>query len=205
MITIVSGFGRCGSSLVMQMLNAGGMKTVGHYPSFEDPIANVGGPLLGGSTEVAALIDGCAVKILDPHSGRLPPWEYRVIWCKRAHLQQAKSQVKMLNLMMGIPAGREQVRAFERSYRKDEPRAMDALRRAGAKAIHTAVFEDTLRSPLAAALELAAFCGLSHEVVPAMTACVRSREVGCAQGMDMELRLLSERMPPPDGRARTYR
>lgn len=60
---LVCGLGRCGSSVTMQMLQAGGYQTFGDWPDFEPEEA-------GSSRNIPhllSLIDTSAVKILDPH------------------------------------------------------------------------------------------------------------------------------------------
>ena len=92
MITIVSGFGRCGSSLVMQMLEAGGMPCSGEYPAFEDEAGNL---LLADmlSLDYMQTLEGKAVKLLDPHRGKIPKGpEYHVLGCSRDYGEQARSQ-----------------------------------------------------------------------------------------------------------------
>jgi hypothetical protein len=193
-IIIVSGFGRCGSSLVMQMLHAGGIAVTGQWPSFEHPAGAIEGPLLSGKAAAAAQLEGHAIKVLDPHLGRLPRgFDYRVIWCSRDFGQQAKSQIKLLRLWMGIAATREDCRRFERSYRADFPKAMAALRAAGVTEILQVQFEDTLAKPLDVARSLAAFCELPHDAIEKMAAGVRARDAACAPGMDMEMELLESR------------
>ncbi|MHB8286386.1 MAG: hypothetical protein ACYDD1_17175 [Caulobacteraceae bacterium] len=63
---IVSGLGRCGSSLTMQMLNAAGVHCVGSFPSFEGPECEA---FQEGfiTAERWAAVAGRAVKLLDPH------------------------------------------------------------------------------------------------------------------------------------------
>ena len=96
-ITVVAGFGRCGSSLVMQMLAAGGMRTpYSSFPSYEIPhgIKVLMGELYGG-----------AVKILDPHVHQPPKGHvYRFIWLDRDPVQQAKSMAKFWKVVMAQEA-----------------------------------------------------------------------------------------------------
>jgi hypothetical protein len=197
MITIVSGFGRCGSSLVMQMLAAAGMSLTGPWPSYEDPIANMNGPLMRGDKAAAESLDGKVVKVLDPHVGRLPKWSYRAIWCKRTYKEQARSQVKLLNMLMGVPAGRDDVRAFERSYPRDEPKAMAALRAAGAQEIMVVNFEDLVIHPSSEVSAIANFCGLPISARDAMVQAVHVRDPHCAPDMSMELGLMERRHTHP--------
>lgn len=190
-IILVTGFGRCGSSLVMQMLHAGGVDCTGTYPAFEDPAGGFGGPFHRGNVAAAAGFAGKAIKVLDPQEGRLPPGlPYRAIWCRRDFREQARSQVKLLRMVMGVPAGREEARRFERSYASDLPKAINSLRSAGIRRFMDVRFEDTLASPQRIARELAVWCELPAEAAPKMAAAVRRRSPECAPGMDMELSLM---------------
>ena len=62
MIVLVCGLARCGTSLTMQMLQAGGMRCAGRAPAFEDFRAFAGGYSDSWMREQA----GGAVKVLDP-------------------------------------------------------------------------------------------------------------------------------------------
>lgn len=193
-ITIVSGFGRCGSSLVMQMLEAGGMPVTGLWPAFETPEAQ---EIISGGTLTAewlASIPSHAVKILDPQNGTIPPMDCRVIWCSRDHQEQARSQAKLMEVMMRTRLNRDHRRAFIESYKRDKPAAMMALMRAGATPILELKFEDTLRDPFAAATALAKHCGGTLDV-ERMAGAVVMRSPLCANGMDMEMTLLRQRRP----------
>lgn len=121
-VIIVSGFGRCGSSLMMQMLHAGGLSTTGRAPHFESVRAIP--PIIGmvkdfaqrlpeSDTKAAhflrrlpwwrtrklsgrwlSSLDGAAVKILMPHLFTFPSGCYRSIWMDRPPLQIANSQAR---------------------------------------------------------------------------------------------------------------
>lgn len=191
MITIVAGFGRCGSSLLMQMLEAGGMPVTGHYPAFEPEETGV--VVRGGTIDPRwlASIPGHAIKVLDPQKGHIPKGDYRAIWCKRDPKQQARSQIKLLHIL-GIPAHeRGLVKAFARSYERDQPKAWRKLHAAGVTRILEVEFEKIIAQPLEEARQIAGYCGgLDFEK---MAAVVRSRPPECAPGMDLEFALLRER------------
>lgn len=109
---IVAGFGRCGSSLVMQMLHAAGFPVTGEYPSFERDEYNTGGlsPPAGAS------------KILNLECNPPPAGAYRWVWLDRSPAQQAKSQAKFLLELSGIRMSRRDVRRMACGYapaRKD--------------------------------------------------------------------------------------
>lgn len=190
-ITIVSGFGRCGSSLVMQMLDAGGMPCAGEYPAFEPEQSRA--HLAGGavSAEWLASIAGHAVKILDPQNGTMPKVECRIIWCARDYHEQARSHVKF-GAVFGLPADRALVRSYEKSYRRDKPLAVRSLLRTGAPSIAEVRFEDVLREPERWAHFINEYCGggLDESL---MAKAVRPRSPLCAPDMSMELTLIRER------------
>lgn len=189
-VTLVCGFGRCGSSLVMQMLDAGGIPGTGAYPAFE---AHEALAVLAGDTLDAAWIAaqvGRAVKVLDPQRGRLPSGiPYRAIWMARDQRQQAASQAKMMRAVFGVPVSRAEVRAFVRSYKADRRLAHSALRDAGVRQLMTMTFEDVLRAPADAATAIDDYLegGLDTR---AMAAVVVPRGPECLPDMGLELRLI---------------
>lgn len=97
MITIVTGLGRCGSSMVMQMLDAAGISVVGAPPFYEVDKAR----LSSFDPAWLACQDGKVVKILALHRCKIPKKEYRVIYLYRDHKQQAQSQKKFYKLKFG--------------------------------------------------------------------------------------------------------
>jgi hypothetical protein len=156
---IVSGFGRCGSSLVMQMLHAGGFPTTGDYPAFEDERYSLG-------QKSAPL--GVAVKILDPHKFHMLPGHYRWIWLDRDPRQQAKSQVKFLRHVAGLSLGKEAVSKFAKSFKDERPACMAAIKRIGGPLLQLR-FENIVNSPDCAAQAIGGFVGCcSHASMAAV-------------------------------------
>lgn len=148
----VCGFGRCGSTMVMAMLNAGGCPPVAgsHSGTFE--VANVAAAL-----QSPFALPGHAVKLLD---AVLWDWlpsspEWRFVWVDRDPTQQARSMVKFASLIMGRPLepGAEQV--FAASYTADRPVALAGLKRLGPVLVLR--YEDVLADPLKAARALRRF------------------------------------------------
>lgn len=173
---VVSGFGRCGSSLVMQMLSAGGVQCLGRHPAFE-------------SREVVC--PGQAVKILDPQRGAeaLPypiPDGARVIWIDRDPSEQARSLAKFTATLLGVSYSRDQRRALVMQLRGDRLRAMRVL---ASRPLLVLSFESLLESPRLAAQKLAEFVGGEFDIDAAARQ-VRPRSPECAPGMDMELSLM---------------
>ena len=90
---LVGGLPRCGSSLTMQMLDAGGMRVFGSFPSYE---GDVDVAELAGAWR--ALEEPHVIKVIDPLAMvavkiEIPPAS-RVIWLCRDFEQQARSQIK---------------------------------------------------------------------------------------------------------------
>jgi hypothetical protein len=192
-ITLVCGFGRCGSSLTMQMLAAGGMPVLGEHPAYEVSGALATAP--SGNRLQAAFLERCegqALKLLDPHRFLLPRRDYRVLWLSRDYHEQARSQAKFAHLMFGVPVNRKMVRGLEQSYPKDKPKAFHTLIEAGAT-ICEIRFEALIDPNKCDAVErLAEFCGGLD--VDAMRAIVVPRPPEAQPGLDMELMLMRRRV-----------
>lgn len=152
-ITIVAGFGRCGSSLVMQMLAAGGMPTpYSSYPSFEVP---------KGTRMVTGNLYGGALKVLDPHIFRPPHGPaYKIIWIDRDPLEQAKSMVKFMEVIAGpIPGDRQEaIETLRKSFINDRPKT-NGLLHSYTQWIMKLRFESILADPARAARQINEFCG----------------------------------------------
>lgn len=178
-IILVSGFPRCGSSLVMQMLHAGGVCTTGVWPAFEDTRFVVPGL----SAEYwRAQAGGRAVKLLDPH--RHPPpkgLNIHAVWLSRDPKEQAKSQVKFGATMLGLPSGRRELRAFKADNAANQSAALSVLK-ARCGIVLRMRFEEILANPFVAATSLAV---LVDGVVDAnaMARVVRTRSPECLTGM----------------------
>jgi hypothetical protein len=177
---VVSGFGRCGSSLVMQMLHAGGVPCLGDYPAFDGR---------------ATVQPGQAVKILDPHRSAPTPYAIppgaRVIWLDRDPSDQARSIVKFTRMLMGVNYSRDQRRALVKQLLGDRRKAMLAI---GSRPLLVLSFDSLLANPNACARKLAEFVGGEFDGgefdVDAAARQVRPRSPDCAGGMDMELALM---------------
>lgn len=186
-IIIVAGFGRCGTSLVMQMLDAGGIPCLGWAPAFEDPRTKTTPPK--GFWSV--VVYGMAVKMLDPHRfgpTALPSVDipHRIIWLHRHHDQQAKSIAKFSEVMLGVAYSRDQRRALERQLLADRAKVRHLL--AGRKVLAMG-FEDLLRNPTGAAADIGKFIGQPFDALRA-AAQVRQRGPECAPDLSMELQLM---------------
>ena len=178
----VSGFGRCGSSMLMQMLHAGGVPCTGRAPAFEDNAV-----ACAVTPEYVAEHAGHAVKVLDPQRVGLPGF-VRVIWMDRDTDEQARSIAKFTELVHGVRYSREMRRSLPASLRRDRIAAMRVI---GQRSVMNLRFEYVLANPLAAAVLLRAFVApLPLDIYPA-AAQVRQRDSECAPGLDLELSLMS--------------
>lgn len=187
MIILASGLGRCGSSLTMQMLHAGGIPCEGEAPAFEcrDAIAAI-------NTGDAHHLSGHAVKLLDPFRRGwrpMPGPDYRIIWLDRDPKQQAKSQAKFMDLM-GISRQRPKWRVVMSKLRSDRRSSWRTLNKAldVNGQILKLRFERILTHPMETALKIQDIVGRPLDV-DAMAACVLPRGPECMPDLAIELAL----------------
>jgi len=186
-VILVCGFGRCGSSMVMQMLAAGGMPVVGEHPAYEDLDCN---PI---TLPMIPRLDGKAVKLLNPHLDPIPVGpKYRAVWLDRNLMQQARSTVKFLRGVAGITVKPRDAKRIARAGEKDRPRALAALRQALHGEPLVLRFEDILADPLEAAQQLAMICRREMDV-QAMARRVLPRSPQCRPDMLIESMLMEAR------------
>jgi len=195
-VLIVSGLARCGSSLMMRMLYAGGMPVfVTNHNSFEHPFALK----LPTNNAWLAECDGKAVKVLDPQRfvPRMPEGvEAATIWTARDYHEQAKSMFKFISIVSGNPAemmrGPERVgitndkivERLEASLKHDGPVAVRTMKAIGET--HIVRFEDVIKRPFPAALHVAMFVEAEMGVqldVDKMVSVVVRRSPDCYDGM----------------------
>lgn len=186
-LTIVSGFQRCGSSAMCQMLHAGGM------PIFHDP--EMGFPSFETMKQFHEAddaswllpLDGYAMKWLEPQHAMPPPlpYEIRVIWMSRNAGQQAQSAVKFMTHVGGfrLPVGT--AKRFRTSYIENTPKAISLWRQRSA--VHVERFEELCYRPLEVALRVQQFLGAPLDV-QAMAAAIIRRDDRCLPGfLEMDL------------------
>jgi hypothetical protein len=177
----VCGHGRCGSSMLMAMLDAGGLPPVpGSAPgSYELP--NLFAETLG-----AVPLDGYAIKLLDSVLyDPLPTADWRFIWLSRDYRQQARSQIKFLRWVMpelSLASGTS-VSCLVRSYERDTPKALKLLRALGP--VQVIRYEDVLASPYTWAREMAERLDLPLDL-DAMAGAVHRRSARCRGDMSVE-------------------
>jgi hypothetical protein len=182
----VCGFGRCGSTMVMEMLASGGVPTA---PG-ADPLSHEHPWRQNGIGWLAAQdLDGRAVKLLDmilyPDETPLPqPESWRLVWIDRNPRQQARSHVKFLR-STGLRVPAVSVKTFEGSYAADRPRALAALSDLGP--VHVDSYERALAEPAAFAVALSAFLHPALHLDAATAArVVHARSPRCVDGMEFE-------------------
>lgn len=173
---LVCGLGRCGMTMVMQMLAAAGLDMYGEPPAYESGIVP---PM---RLDLAHL-EGKAAKMLNPHL--LRGWPHKldpiVIWLRRYRYSQAQSQIKMLQLMgsQGLD-GIESRRSLERALKRDERLAYAAIQRCRVSPFR---FETILLAPQKSAQRLARVIGrpdaweaMSNVVIPRHHSCQPVKE-----------------------------
>lgn len=187
---VVVGFGRCGSTLAMRMLHAGGVPVYADdLRSFETDSS------LTLPRETVWLNDarGRAVKVLDPLRYQLPrDRPYRFLWMNRDPIEQARSAMKFMSatskatVFGGMVAdtmgqGRDTRRTMAASYRRDRPKALSMLRGYPGSTLVELAFEALLLTPRRSAV-------LMTELAPGLDVEAAVREVlprgpGCYKGI----------------------
>lgn len=125
----VCGFGRCGSTMAMTMLVAGGCPPGN---AAEPPYEGLPAGLVGRD------LSGTCVKLLhgsrmgEVPAGPTPAW--RFVWLDRNPVEQARSMVKFLRVMApvtGITPRPGSEISIARTFEQDRPQILGALRRVG--------------------------------------------------------------------------
>lgn len=142
----VCGFGRCGSTMLMTMLVAGGCPPGGAtQPPYEGDFQQLWNLPLGGR----------AVKLLDSVTyygvPSAPTW--RFVWLDRDPVEQARSHIKFVNTFVGQVADHDDaVARFAASYQRDRPKTLNLLHGHGSVLVMR--YEHVLADPLRAARNL---------------------------------------------------
>jgi hypothetical protein len=178
----VCGFGRCGSTMLMAMLDAGGIYPAGDVDSRSYELTDAKQmPNLP-----ADVLAGRSIKLLDAVLYGLVPRTdgWRFIWLDRQPHQQAKSQVKFFR-GAGHKVPARTVKTFEASYERDRPRALARLVELGR--VHIVSYEAVLADPLVAAHALATFLAPDLRLDAAAAATVvHARGARCVDGLTFE-------------------
>ncbi|RVC47633.1 hypothetical protein EN781_00420 [Mesorhizobium sp. M4A.F.Ca.ET.090.04.2.1] len=193
---VVAGQGRCGTSLMMQMLYAGGVQCFGDWPAFESSASMFG----SFDPKAFAELRGRAIKLITPAELPIGPMpKHVVIWLDRDSHEQARSQLKMVADLPGVTSNRHCVRTMVAGIRRERSPNMAAVGANGKCPTLVLTFERLLTRTSVAMSALEAFLGLhgyDHLNFQAMRRQIRPRSPYCYPGM-MEVDLLSE---PPPGR-----
>lgn len=178
----VVGFGRCGSTMVMRMLRAGGIP-------FSEGAHSYSGEQTEGdiAQAIAAVRPGTVTKLLDPNHPecRFPPeadsWVF--LWLDRDPIQQSRSWAKvcvLFGLDRPTPLKQYEVRkqwAIDRET---------ALNEKLPGRVHTFRYEDFVNDPAATAQALADALPEYNLDVAAMAAVVHGRKAECRPDLTAE-------------------
>ncbi len=190
----VAGLGRCGTSLVLQMLDAAGMKCAGKYPDFEPvEMKSFSKPV---DTSWLKSNAGSAIKWLDPHKVRVATSEIdaSVIWMHRDHHQQAKSQAKFMEALLGVHLARSDISKLKNQLRTETKLALRATR---PLPLHVICFERLLSEPAETAANIVQFLHgtghqFSHDPVSLMADQVIPRKPKCMPDLSIEAFLVEQ-------------
>lgn len=178
-IIAVTGSTRCGTTLLMRMLNAGGIPAYAeNLVSFETPRIFD----LPADSSWLSECEGHAVKLLEPlYLLPLPRLEWRFILMRRNPREQARSQIKFMN-MLGTPVPDSALEPLIASLRADLPKMRKTLGRYGP--VLDVSFEEVLERPLETAYRVEKFVGKRNALdTNAMAAQVIARSADCYPGL----------------------
>lgn len=182
---VVAGLGRCGSSLTMQMLHAGGIPCLGHPPAFEPP----GTSSLNFQPGYVRDHPGHAFKLLDPHKMTLPfpQGEYLTIFLTRNIKRQALSQTRFLEQSTGLLASRLERNKVRHDLKEETQQALYAC----PKPVRSFTFEEICRSPIGYARQLTYFLASGGFAADPerMAACFRPRVAGAEVQPDLKIEM----------------
>lgn len=187
-VLFVVGLGRCGTTMVMQMLDAAGVPCAGTQPAFEDiPVAPS-----GVDHEWLAEQAGRAVKWIDPTVTKVRHRNGAAIFMSGDPVEQAKSQLKIL----GARNDRTTRRAMSKFIQRDTRYARTIVSNLfGAHFVLPLHFEKVLRDPAYGAFQMANFCyglGLSFGSANYAAQVVHDRDAKCAPDMRTELDMIAK-------------
>lgn len=186
-MVIVTGLGRCGLTVTMNMLHAAGWPCFGTPPAWEDvPATNY--------SVLMRVPDGYAVKIVDPRLGQFArQFHSRVVFLTRDPLEQARSQIKIVESLFGDVVRPGAVKKMTKAIKRHTVEARAIMRRVAPGAgMMEMSFEDIIRTPALAAERLAEFVGLDRARCADMAAVVLARGTACLPNLDVELRMAEE-------------
>lgn len=175
---VVSGFGRCGSSLLMRILDAGGVDVIcdpgNRGGSYETELAN-SVVFHGGSVEWLAQQHGRAIKLLSVGNRTWPEaFRFRLIWIDRDPGEQSRSQAHFMVEEARFPKSeaRQIAARLRRSYGADRARTFKRIR---PRPILRLTFEGLINKPEIAVVQIIRFLDLKPELARTMVAQVIRR------------------------------
>lgn len=170
---IVAGLGRCGTSLVMDMLSKADILTVGEHPDYEDFPENI---------DWQNLPPLSAIKSLGEDVVKIPGDSHKIVWLQRNAKQQAKSSVKMLQA-----AGFSSIRMNDEyisSFKRDNKRIPHLLKSKGTVRVFN--FEDIIERTSVFVTQLCDYLEIKKEYMQSMNDVVLPRSSECQKDMTIE-------------------
>lgn len=165
MIVVVSGLPRSGTSLLMQMLKAGGLPVLSDGLRVADEDNPRGyfewepAKRLTREPELIRMAEGKAVKIVSSLLWALPPgYEYRVLYMERPLAEVAASQVAMIRRHGG--AAPLEGEALVRALAAHQQQVLALVRQIPGVALCTVRYHDVLADPFQQARLIANFLGM---------------------------------------------
>ncbi len=189
---IVSGVGRCGTSMLMQILEASGALVVGGtLPLYEQPIdTHIAREVLSGKRETFSPASGDAVKVLCVFLNRLDTSRaFRFIWLVRDPLQQAASQAKMASMATGYRSDGHDLKEMARHNMRLTVEGLHFCQEGfgdGTK-VYSRRFEWCIEHPGELVTDLVTFLGLVDPDTAAMCSVVKERPTGCLREIELDL------------------
>lgn len=179
-IIVVAGMPRSGTSLTMQMLHAAGI------PLYYDHPASFEVDRMHDLPADSSWMDECkgkAVKILDIHLNTPPShYDYKFIITRRNEKEQARSMLKLVNLMDGATASRREVRQMATSIEHDLKLVRKTCQRlTSPENIIEIWFEGLLLDTSESCKKIAQF--IETDKIEPMVDCVIDRSPECLSGM----------------------
>lgn len=188
----VAGLGRCGTTMMMHVLRAGGVPVAGPAPAFEVREMAPGAGLAVRQAWVEKHA-GKAIKWIDPIAAPLAlPKNSIAILMRRDRVEQAKSQMKMIALTVPGANTRSARRAMAAMIRVDVHKTWAQLQLVTDARLMAVDFEDVIVRPAETMKRLEDFladCDVSFDSAAGQTAILR-RPVACEPLFDIEQKLL---------------
>lgn len=187
-LVVVAGFGRCGSSMVMQMLAAGGLHV------HADERASMETTLIQspeGWAHLLAQPRPAAVKALDPFWPPPGATGLRILWLDRSPREQAKSMAKLLGSLGGVRVDRAERRRLEKDLARSRRKVVNHLRkhheppRFKGSTLLELRFEELLEYPRNVSQRIADWLDLGLDPA-AMAEVVRPRSPACLPDLAIE-------------------